>query len=91
LIGKVRIKDFAGATGFQMRISTTGQLFVGPEDVPVATAAGFYSMSFMCIAPMTATDTASLQVQVTGLAGDTVDVDADANDAVTFFAGYLLF
>lgn len=89
LIGKVRISDFATATGAQVRIQTTAQLFVGDEFVP--SGVGFNSLSVVCLAPMAAGDTCSLQIQVSGMAGNTADVSGDAANAVTFLAGYLLF
>ena len=88
LIGKVRISDFAASTFSQVRISTTSRLYVGDEFVPSGST--FNSLSISCIAPLTAGDTAELQIQVQGQGADLTTVVGDVNDVLTFFDVYQL-
>jgi hypothetical protein len=88
-IGKVRMSAFATATDSQIRVSTSTGLIIGDEGQP--SGASFYGMSVAGFHTMTAGDTASLQVQLSGMAGNTATVQGGPGDAVTFFSGYLLF
>lgn len=88
-LATVRMSSFATATQGQLRINTTSQLFVGDESAP--SGSNFWSTNVICIAPMALGATAKVEIQLQGMAGDTATVEGDAVNAVTFFAGYLLF
>lgn len=87
-IGHVSIFDFATATDAYVQIDTTAQTFVGDQFVP--SGSGSNGLSCVCLAPMTAGQTAQMDVVVNGIGADTADVGGSAS-AVTYFAGFLLF
>jgi len=75
------------ATTFTLSIVTTGQTFT--KSFVRAAEAGDMTMDLSVLATMTATDTASVTIVVSGEAGDTVDINGGAA-GLTFFCGRLV-
>ena len=75
------------ATGYQIRFNTTGGLIVGGQGVP-SLGSGFFTATCSAYINMTTGDTCTLQIQLTGMAGDTADINGDIS--VTYFGGTLV-
>ena len=75
------------ATGYQIRFNTTGGLIIGGQGVP-SLGSGFFTATCSSYINMTTGDTCTLQIQLTGMAGDTADINGDIS--VTYFGGTLV-
>lgn len=76
------------ATSIEVRIVTTGHTYV--NTLTRAAAATNIALTLSVLAPMTATDTASLRVICTGEAADTDDVFGDGTAAGATFGGIFI-
>lgn len=75
------------ATGYQIRFNTTGGLIIGGQGVPTL-GSGFFTATCSSYVNMTTGDTCILQIQLTGMAGDTADINGASS--VTYFGGTLV-
>jgi len=75
------------ATGYQIRFSTTSGLIIGGQGVP-SLGSGFFTATCSAYINMVAGDTCVLQIQLTGMAGDTADINGASS--VTYFGGTLV-
>jgi hypothetical protein len=90
LTGGVRTLGTVGTSGFFACLTSNRVLLfydINPAAVADAGASTQYVGS--CLCDMDAGDTAQLRLQITGGAGNTVDLDGIATDAHTFFSGFL--
>ena len=75
------------ATGYQIRFNTTGGLIIGGQGVP-SLGSGYFTATCSAYINMTTADTCTLQIQLSGMAGDTADINGDIS--VTYFGGTLV-
>jgi hypothetical protein len=75
------------ATGYQIRFNTTGGLIIGGQGVP-SLGSGYFTATCSSYINMTTGDTCTLQIQLTGMAGDTADINGASS--VTYFGGTLV-
>lgn len=77
-------------SSFQIALVTTGRTFHSISNVHVETAGDLYTLHLSVDAPMTAGDTAIVQVRITGGAGDTADILGGASPYNTYFSGRMV-
>lgn len=88
--GAVRTLGTIGTSGFFACVTSNRVvLFYDINPAAVADAGASTQYVGSCLCDMDAGDTAQLRLQITGGAGNTVDLDGIATDAHTFFSGFL--
>ena len=75
------------ATSYQIRFNTTGGLIIGGQGVPTL-GGGFFTATCSAYVNMTTGDTCTLQIQLSGMVGDTADINGASS--VTYFGGTLV-
>lgn len=86
----IRVSNLTVAmTNQQVQISTTARSYVSSQDL-LPIAGGSLSLGISVTADMTAGDTAGVNIQFSGGAGNTATIFGDATTLYTFFSGELV-
>lgn len=88
LTAQARVYNFTGATGCQLQLITSNRNYYS-QQVPTSSN-GYFSINIAVNADMDQGDIAYIQVQITGMAGDTADIAGDGVNGLTWFSGCLL-
>lgn len=93
ITGNVELTNFSGVpTNAGINIKVNSTFWDGTSFTPNAAATSRISCyNFSSLIPLTLGDTVEMDITVSGMGGDTVDVSGSGSSKRTYFSGYLLF